>query len=53
MICRTAHPPTDPAISLVEESGRVQRAANFPVARYPGLIPVGSQTLFFFINFSQ
>ena len=29
------HPPTDPAISLVEESGRVQRVANFPVACYP------------------
>jgi hypothetical protein len=35
VIRRTAHPPTDPAISLVEESGRVQRVANFPVARDP------------------
>ena len=38
MIRRTAHPPTDIAISLVEESGRVQRVANFPVARHPGTI---------------
>ena len=35
MIRRTAHPPTDSAISLVEESGRVQRAFNFRVVRHP------------------
>jgi len=53
VIRRTAHPPTDTAISLVEESGRVQRVANFPVARDSGAIAKVARHTTFSVSFKE